>query len=234
MRPRYSPLLAGTVLVCALAWSATAASAATLTTSFATWASNVGAYASTSSTGLPLYSTTTVISLASGGTLGTGGDTVLAPLSGWGPWSGGYAGDIFNTVGNAETLTFGPGLAALGLDLSPDVPLQGPYAETFTVSLSDGSTVTLSGSYPPGTTGFVGFYGGAGGLGGSMTITASIAPDFAFGDIRSAAAAVTSVPEPTSAAALGSGVIGLALRRRRNCRAADAGAEAIGERAAPA
>jgi hypothetical protein len=188
---------------------ATASGAATLTGSFATWVANVPAsYHTTANTGLPLYSTVTTIPLSGGSTLLVAGtaDTLLQPLSGWGPWSGGYTGDIVDSTTNSETISFS-GLSALGMELSPDLPLNGTDPETFTVTLSDGISTILSGDYPPGVTQFVGFYGGSDIT--SMTITATNAPDFAFGNFVD-----VNVPEPMSAAVLGVGLMGVAMRRR--------------------
>ena len=201
---KFRALLAGGVL--AAAAFAPTAQAATITTSLAAWAAAVSDYSATSSTGLPLYGTVTTIPLSDGKTLTVAGteDTLLQPGSGWLPWSDGYSGDIVDTTTNSETISFS-GLSALGLVLSPDEPLTGgPYADTFTVTLSDGTTTQISGNYSAGTTQFVGFYGS--GI-GSITISAENAPDFAFGEFVDA-------PEPLSVSLLLVGLAGLGLVRR--------------------
>jgi hypothetical protein len=195
-----------------------ASQAATIVSDFATWAADVNSqYAETSSTGLPLYTAPvpgfslpygTTVSLANGS-----GDIVLQPLNGWGPWSGTYSGDIVDTLGQSETLYFGgTPLYAFGMSVEPDVGLFGPYDESFTVTLSDGTTTTISGSYPPGTSQFIGFVGA--GI-TSITVAAADNPDFAFGDFVSA-------PEPMSLTVLASGITVLGAMRRKAAHKAKA------------
>jgi hypothetical protein len=199
--------LATTAFAAGLLFSG-ASQAATITGSFAAWAAAAGAYTDTSSTGLPLYSTVTTIPLADGTKLSVAGsaDTLLQPLDGWGPWSGTYSGDIVDTTTNSETISFGSSVSALGFQVSPDFGLFGPFAETFTVTLSNGQSTQISGSYPAGTTQFIGFTGG--GAITAITITTANAPDFAFGNI-------VDVPEPMSLVLLAGGVGILAAARRR-------------------
>jgi PEP-CTERM motif len=193
-----------------------ASHAAVITDSFADWSANAGTFTNTSVTGLPLFSTTSSIPLSNGDSLATSSVvTVLQPLSGWGPWSGHYKGDIFNTTDDnfvtsqTVTLTFS-GIKALGFDLSPDDPLIGKTNESFIVTLSDGTTKTVPFTFDSinNPTQFVGFFDGEGVT--SVTITVAQAPDFSFGNIDAA------VPEPTSLGlfAAGFGLLGLVRRRR--------------------
>jgi hypothetical protein len=199
-------LLAAAVVAGAMFVSA-APQAATITSSFSAWSAGAGsAYSVTSDTGLPLYSTISSVPLSNGYSLGLSGtaDTVLQPLSGWGPWSGTYSGQIVDTTTNSETISFQSSVSALGFDVDPDLGLFS-NADSFTVSLSDGTTSVISGTYPAGTTQFIGFYGS--GI-TSLTITAANSPDFAFGNI-------VSVPEPSSITLLMVGLAGLAVIYRR-------------------
>jgi hypothetical protein len=124
-----------------------ASNATTITGSLAAWEAAVGSYATTTSTGLPLYTNpVTEIALDDGMQLGFAGadDTVLQPGNGWIPWTSGYTGDIIDTTSNTETISFASSLSALGLQISPDLALFGSPPETFTVTLSDGTTAAIS------------------------------------------------------------------------------------------
>ena len=201
-------LLASTALCAGFLVSAHA-QAASLTGSFATWAAAVTGYETTSSTGVALYNPISSISTGDGAvlTLSDAGDTVAQPFDGWGPWSGGYAGDVVAKSVKTETFTFATGLSALGMDLSPDQPLlNGPHSETFVVTLSDGTTASFTNSFNQGDTQFVGFLDGHNIT--SMTVTSTVYGDFAFGNIVDA-------PEPVSASLLVAGMAGLGLVRRR-------------------
>ena len=214
--------LAGVALaICAA--SAATPRAATLTDSFATWVANApGNYSSTPDPALPSPDTNpffmvSTVPLSNGVVLSVAGldDTVVQPPpvgATWGPWighNGAFSGLAVDTTGNSETISFGRTVTALGFDISPDFPLQGPYAETFTVTLSDGTTATYSGTYPGGATQFVGFYDG--GDITSITIATTNSPDFAFGNFVDA-------PEPGSVTLLASGLAmtGLLFRRGRS------------------
>lgn len=187
--------------------------AATITGNFATWAAAVGAYSTTSSTGLgDGFAPVTSFPLSDGTILTFAGaaDQVFVSGTDWAPFSNGYTGDVVDSTTNTDTISFGSGLFALGFQVSPDLGLIPPQPETISVTLSDGASVQFSGSYPSGTTQFVGFYGG--GV-TSVTISTVNAPDFGVGDF-------VDVPEPVSTTLLGTGLLGLGWLRRRGGKAA--------------
>jgi hypothetical protein len=212
-------LIAGAMLAgCVL--GASSPQAATITSSLAAWQAAVGPdFTETTSTGLPLFtSPVNSVTLGDGMVISLAGtaDTVLQPLSGWFPWSNGYTGDIIDTTTNSETISFPSSLSALGFQVSPDLSTTPGAAnpETFTVTLSDGTTMQINGTYPPdistGTvpTQFIGFFGG--GI-TSITVTTQNAPDFALGDF-------VDVPEPISLSVFAGGIGALGLVRRGSRR----------------
>ena len=195
MQPRVK--LAGAALVI-LAMSAAGTKAATLTDSFGAWAAHFPGYDSTPNPALPSpdlnpFYTVSSIPLHDGTPLIVAGtnDTVVQPPpvgDSWGPWighNGAFSGIAVDTTTNSETISFTSSVRALGFDVSPDFPLQGPFGDSFTVTLSDGTTATYSGTYGGGATQFIGYYGGPGIT--SITVTSSNTPDFAFGNFGSVA-----------------------------------------------
>ena len=208
-------LLAGAMLIIA---AGAAHAAATLTTSYASWAANAPHFATTSTD--PNYvadavfpATTSSIALTGGGTLTTspGGDAILETFTDWGPWTSAsgsaYHGIVYDTAGQSETITIPSFLSALGLEVQPDGAGPDGFPEVITVTLSDGQSTQISQTFLTGQTAFIGYYGGPE---TSMTISVENATDFAFGDIR-------SVPEPGGLALLASGLTVLAICRRRTC-----------------
>lgn len=216
MQPRLKLACAALVI---LAMSAAGTKAATLTDSFGTWAAHVPSYDSTPNPALPSpdldpFYTVSSIPLGDHVTLTVAGtnDTVVQPPpvgDSWGPWighNGAFSGIAVDTTTNSETISFTSSVRALGFDVSPDFPLQGPFGDSFTVTLSDGTTATYSGTYSGGATQFIGYYGGPGIT--SITVTSSNTPDFAFGNF-------VDVPEPGSVALLITGLAIAGLLRGR-------------------
>ena len=156
--------------------------AATLTDNEASWIAAVGGNYDLSNSTLPDASPVTSVPLNDGVTLGLAGaaDSIFVAGFDWINWANGYAGDVVDTTTNSETLSFPGAVSALGVELSPDIPLISDtnVPETFTVTLSDGITQQFSDTYDY-TNGFlaggaepsqfVGFYDGGGIT--SMTIS---------------------------------------------------------------
>lgn len=195
---------------------ASAADAATVTFDEAGFLAQSSNPVTTTSNGGAPYNTYTSYTLSNATVTFDQPMTLLAPLSGWGPWINGYTGDILDSTGNAVTLTFSQPLSYFGVEVSPDVALSlvGATTENWTVTLTnqDGSstTSTLTGSYSADLNP-VQFIGFAGGPVTSMTISADNTTDLALGNF-------TSVPEPASLLLLGAGSLGLAAVRRRYAR----------------
>lgn len=198
------------LLLCATALtllSPAAANAVTIQTSLASFTAAVGSSGIRTTSALgALFDPISTVTLVNGVTVRLSGaaDVIDQPGVGDAPFSNGYMGQVVDSTGSTETLTFSRPLTQFGLTLSPDVGLFGPTPVTITVTLGDGTTTSLTNSYASGGTQFIGFSGGAE---TSITIGTS-APDFAFGQFL-------SVPEPASVLLLGTALIPL-LRRRRD------------------
>lgn len=198
------------MLLCATALtllSPAAANAVTIQTSLASFTTAVGTggIRTTSALGT-LFAPISAITLVNGVnvTLSGGADIVDQPGVGDAPFSNGYTGQVVDSTGSTETLTFSRPVMQFGLTLSPDVGLFGPTPVTITVTLGDGTTTSLTSNYASGGTQFIGFSAGPE---TSITVSTST-PDFAFGQFL-------SVPEPASVLLLGTALIPV-IRRRRN------------------
>lgn len=191
----------------------TTARAATLQTSLATFQTTVGASAiNTTSVLGNNFDPISAVRLVNGTTIALSGALDVVDQPGFGdlPFANGYTGQVVDSTNNTETLTFSTPRTRFGFTVSPDVSFIGPASTsvTFTVTLGDGTTTTLTNSFVGGGTQFFGFTGSPE---TSLTITSS-SPNFAFGQFL-------TVPEPASVLLLGTALIPL-LRRRRTARLA--------------
>ncbi len=197
------------MLLCATALtvlSPAIAHAVTIQTSLSSFTAAVGTSGiSTTSILGNLFDPISTVSLANGVTVALSGTADVVDQSGFGniPFSNGYAGQVVDSTGSSETLTFSRPVMRFGFTLSPDVGLFGPTPVTITITLGDGTTTSLTNSFAYGGTQFIGFSGGPE---TSITVSTS-APDFAFGQFL-------TVPEPASILLLGTALIPLARRRR--------------------
>ena len=188
--------------------------AATIQTSLAAFQAVVGASAiNTTSILGNNFDPISSVQLVNGTTIALSGafDVVDQPGFGDLPFTNGYTGQVVDSTTNTETLTFSTPRTRFGVTVAPDVPFIGPASTsvTFTVTLGDGTSTTLTNSYVGGGTQFFGFTGSPE---TSLTITSSTR-DFAFGQFL-------TVPEPASVLLLGTALIPL-LRRRRSSTASD-------------
>ena len=138
--------------------------AATIQTSLAAFQAVVGASAiNTTSILGNNFDPISSVQLVNGTTIALSGafDVVDQPGFGDLPFTNGYTGQVVDSTTNTETLTFSTPRTRFGVTVAPDVPFIGPASTsvTFTVTLGDGTSTTLTNSYVGGGTQFFGFTG---------------------------------------------------------------------------
>jgi len=127
--------------------------------------------------------------------------TILDATVDWATWCCSYTGQVAYQGVSSASLSTSP-VSAIGMFIEPE-----QFAvESITVTLGDGTSLTQSVNGYGGAA-FFGFVGS--GPISSLTITDASGDSFAEGDF------FTHVPEPSSLALLGTGLLGLPFVRRR-------------------
>ena len=190
-------------------------------------ASTLGSYTMTSfpaDTVNPLFAETTSIPTPLGSPITLSSSLEHAKIGqGWGTWSNGYTGDVYDVLDDdttdvvttaaatsdlTDTLTLPSATGAFYLYFEPD-----EYASfDMTVTASDGTTTTQDVSGLGGAA-YFGFYASSGESLDTLTVSSSDVDGYAIGEFG--ISATQAVPEPTTLGLTGVAAIGLLARRRR-------------------